>query len=103
MRLHVAGAAPLRFSRVRVFGTAARFISSIDSDQSRSAQKWVTHGKNRTLENCKGAAPTFSPTVDHTLCVRARPPIHFLTFSDYRCRRKNAIVIAALMTETAAR
>jgi hypothetical protein len=51
------GAAPLRFSRVRVFVPASRFVSSIDPDQPRSAPKRAMHEKNRTLENRKGAAP----------------------------------------------
>ncbi len=31
------GAAPLRFSRVRVFGPATRFVLSINCDQPRNA------------------------------------------------------------------
>jgi hypothetical protein len=39
MRASSSSAAPLRFSRVRFFGLAIRFVSLIDSDQPRSAPK----------------------------------------------------------------
>jgi hypothetical protein len=51
------GDAPLRFSRVRVFGPTTQFISPIESDQPPERAEEGYAGKTRTLENRKGAAP----------------------------------------------
>jgi hypothetical protein len=63
--LSVAGAAPLRVSRVRFLQRGALFGAQRGRSESIEGSNCVTGRKIRTLETRKGAAPIFTSLSKH--------------------------------------
>jgi hypothetical protein len=75
----VVGAAPLRFSRVRVFGDVSRSVPSIDSDEPRSGATRAAHKKTAPLKTARVRHPNFlhsEVTASEESATRNRIPLH---------------------------